>query len=251
MLKLNQVHFQYEVEDFDIVDGLDLHVPAGSFVTMLGRSGCGKSTIFRMVAGLLQAKSGEILVEGKPITNRKGYCGYMPQKDLLFPWRTVAQNLRLPLELQGGHSKKEMDRQVEEALTQVGLSGWGQKYPDALSGGMRQRAAFARTTLTGGSLLLLDEPFSALDALTRIEMQEWLLSRWEEERPTILFITHDVEEALYLSQTIYLADVTPIQRLTRVEVPGDYPRSRAHLTEPHIVALREELIATLRGGSQG
>ena len=149
---------------------LSLSVQAGEFISIVGPSGCGKSTIFRLTNQLLPRRSGEILVDGKSIDGRRGYCGYMPQRDLLFPWRTVNENLRLPMEIRGGISRAEMDKRAAETLEHVGFAGGGDKRPEELSGGMRQRAAFARTLLTGSELLLLDEPFSALDFLTRITM---------------------------------------------------------------------------------
>ena len=170
----------------------------------------------------------------------------MPQRDLLFPWRTVNENLRLPMEIRGGFSRAEMDKRVAETLEHVGLAGWGDKRPEELSGGMRQRAAFARTLLTGSELLLLDEPFSALDFLTRITMQEWLLDQWEQDSKTVLFITHDVEEAIFLSGRVLVVEDTPIRKLHSFEVPAPYPRTRACLTDPKMLELRENLISLLR-----
>ena len=170
----------------------------------------------------------------------------MPQQDLLFPWRTVAENVRLPLEIRGGFSAQEMDRMTAEVLESVGLTGWGQKAPKELSGGMRQRAAFARTLLTGADLLLLDEPFSALDYLTRLSMREWLLSQWEQEQKTVLFITHDVEEAIFLSTRILAVEEMPITRLRSFDVPLTHPRSVESLNAPEALALKDELIALLR-----
>lgn len=246
MLTFEHVTFQYESEDFSIIDRLSFHVNEGEFVSIIGPSGCGKSTIFRLVNRLLEPKSGEILVGGAHIGSRKHYCGYMPQQDLLFPWRSVAENLRLPLEIRGGFSDSEMSRSVEQALAAVGLEGWGRKSPKELSGGMRQRAAFARTVLTGSNLLLLDEPFSALDYLTRLIMREWLLEQWNRERKTILFITHDVEEALFLSGRVLVAEGFPITHLGSFEVPAGYPRTPETLQQPEILALKEELIDMLR-----
>ena len=246
LLEFEHVSYQYPGEDFDIIDDLSFSVESGSFHCIIGVSGCGKSTIFRMTNGLLQPKSGTIRVGGKPIGEQKHYCGYMPQKDLLFPWRTIAENLALPLEIRGGLSKAERRERVDDALADVGLEGCRDKMPDELSGGMRQRAAFARTMLTGSDLLLLDEPFSALDFLTRISMQEWLLGQWEKHKKTILFITHDVEEAVFLSGSVLAVTSTPIHTLTEVPVPATYPRTRECLTHPDMVALREDLIDVLR-----
>ena len=240
MLEFQKVVFQYDSEDFNIINGLSFQIEKGEFVSVIGPSGCGKSTIFRLVGQLLTRKAGEILVGGERIDGRRGYCGYMPQRDLLFPWRTVRDNLCLPMEVRGDVSR------AEETLAHVGLSGWGDKRPDELSGGMRQRAAFARTLLTGSELLLLDEPFSALDFLTRITMQEWLLGQWENDHKTVLFITHDVEEAIFLSGRVLVVEETPICRLASFEVPAPYPRTRACLTEPRMLALRERLIGMLR-----
>ena len=246
LLEFEHVSYQYPSEDFDIIDDLSFSVEPGSFHCIIGVSGCGKSTIFRMTNGLLQPKSGTIRVGGKPIGEQKHYCGYMPQKDLLFPWRTVGENLALPLEIIGGRSKAERRELIDDALADVGLEGCRDKMPEELSGGMRQRAAFARTMLTGSDLLLLDEPFSALDFLTRISMQEWLLKQWEKHKKTILFITHDVEEAIFLSGSVLAVTETPIHTLTEVPVPAGYPRTRECLTHPDMVALREDLINVLR-----
>jgi len=246
MLRFDHVTFQYDSEDFNIIDDLSFDVKPGEFVSLIGASGFGKSTIFRLINKLLQPKSGRILVGGKDINEQKLYCGYMPQSDLLFPWRTVAENVRLPLEIRGGFGKDEMNDMVSAALETVGLAGWGNKAPSELSGGMRQRAAFARTTLTGSDLLLLDEPFSALDYLTRLDMREWLLQQWEKEKKTVLFITHDVEEAVFLSGRVLVAEASPITRLTSIDVPLGYPRSVSSLRDPAAAELKEALIQKLR-----
>ena len=156
ILRFDNVSYQYPGEDFDIIDGLSFSVEPGSFHCIVGVSGCGKSTIFRMINGLLPPKAGTISVNGKPITAREHYCGYMPQKDMLFPWRTIGENLALPLEIQRGYTKAQQRDMIDAALADVGLDGCRDKRPDELSGGMRQRAAFARTMLTGSDLLLLD-----------------------------------------------------------------------------------------------
>ena len=246
MLTFDNVRFQYAVEDFSIIDHLSFEVQNGEFVSIIGASGCGKSTIFRLVNKLLTPASGVIRVDGESIETKKNYGGYMPQQDLLFPWRTVRENLMLPMEIQGGYSKKQMQKKADDALQSVGLADWGDKTPKELSGGMRQRAAFARTVLTGSDLLLLDEPFSALDYLTRLSMREWLLEQWEKEKKTVLFITHDVEEAVFLSSRILVVEQSPITHLRSIEVPAGYPRSREELRRPEILSLKEELIGMLK-----
>lgn len=246
MLTFDNVRFQYDSEDFSIIDHLSFTVSDGEFVCVIGPSGCGKSTIFRLVNKLLTPAEGTVLVNGTPIEKQKNYCGYMPQQDLLFPWRTVKENLMLPMEIQGGISKAEMEQRADQALESVGLKDWGKKSPKELSGGMRQRAAFARTVLTGSDLMLLDEPFSALDYLTRLSMREWLLEQWEREKKTVLFITHDVEEAVFLSSRILVVENMPITHLKSIEVPAEYPRTREELMRPEIVQLKEDLIGMLR-----
>ena len=173
-------------------------------------------------------------------------CGYMPQQDMLFPWRTVAENVRLPLELRGGMREAEMNERAAKALKDVGLEGWGDKLPRELSGGMRQRASFARTLMTGADLLLLDEPFSALDYLTRLSMREWLLKQWEKDKKTVLFITHDVEEAVFLSTRILAVERSPIRDLREYKVPLSYPRTESSLATPEALALKERLIRLFR-----
>ena len=246
ILRFDNVSYQYPGEDFDIINGLSFSVEPGSFHCIVGVSGCGKSTIFRMINGLLPPKAGTISVNGKPITAREHYCGYMPQKDMLFPWRTIGENLALPLEIQRGYTKAQQRDMIDAALADVGLDGCRDKRPDELSGGMRQRAAFARTMLTGSDLLLLDEPFSALDFLTRISMQEWLLEQWQRHKKTILFITHDVEEAIFLSSSVLVVEKTPIHALREIPVPMSYPRTRQDLIRPEVAALREQLVEMLR-----
>ncbi len=246
MLRFENVTFSYPQDSQPTLSGLSFEVPKGGFVSLIGASGCGKSTIFRIVCGLLKAQSGSITVGGRPIGEQKQYCGYMPQRDLLFPWRSVEENVCLPMELQGGIPKDRMRGLAREALRTAGLEGWEDKSPAELSGGMRQRAAFARTLMTGSDLLLLDEPFSALDYLTRISMREWLLQQWEQDKKTIFFITHDVEEAIFLSSEILVADTWPITQLKRVTVPLGWPRTQKDLARPDIQELKAELIEHLR-----
>lgn len=246
MLEFRNVSFRYPEENFFMMERLSFSVEDGAFCSIIGASGCGKSTIFRLINGLEQPTEGEIWVDGAPIAGQKRYSAFMPQKDLLFPWRSVEKNICLPMELQGV-PKKEQEERCAEVLEQVGLLEYRKKAPKDLSGGMKQRVAFARTLLSGADMLLLDEPFSALDYLTRVEMQEWLLHQWEHYHKTILFITHDVEEAIFLSQSIHVIQERPFSEMERVETPLPYPRRREDLKRPEVVELKERLIGKLRG----
>ncbi len=247
MLQFENVSFQYPQDDVPMMTNVCFHIEKGSFVSVIGASGCGKSTLFRLINGLEQLQTGQIKIDNIPIQQLKQYSAFMPQKDLLFPWRTITQNICLPMEL-AGVSKTEQQKRCQEVLEQVGLFDYAKKYPKDLSGGMKQRVAFARTLLAGADLLLLDEPFSALDYLTKVDMQEWLLQQWEHYQKTILFITHDVEEAIFLSKQIFVIQDRPFSEMECVEIPLCYPRNRADLKRADIVELKEKLIQKLRKG---
>jgi ABC-type nitrate/sulfonate/bicarbonate transport system ATPase subunit len=229
---------------FPALRDVSLRIMPGEFVTIIGPSGSGKSTLFNLCVGLLEPDEGEILIDGQKHRNRAGLVGYMPQHDLLLPWRTVLDNVIIPLEIQGMPGK-ESRRQALQMLPHFGLENFGNEYPSALSGGMRQRAALLRTWLTGRSTLLFDEPFGALDALTRKELQNWLLKAWQDYGRTILFITHDVEEALYLSDRVIVLSARP--GMIRRELPVDLVRPRHQLmtAEPEFGRLKRELLAEL------
>lgn len=245
MLCFDKVTFSYEEDRYDMTKDLSFEIEKGGIVSIIGESGCGKSTLFRLINGLEKPQKGQITVEGISIEKIKNYSAYMPQKDLLFPWRTIEKNIMLPMELKKVPKQQRIEK-CRQVLAEAGLLEYGQKYPNSLSGGMKQRASFARTLLTGSELLLLDEPFSALDFLTRIDMQEWLLKQWERYHKTILFITHDVEEAIFLSNAIYVIQDRPISKMECVPVPLEYPRKREDLKKSEVVELKELLIQKLR-----
>ncbi|MBE7123240.1 ABC transporter ATP-binding protein [Bacillus hominis] len=239
ILQFHNVSFHYDEKP--IIDELNASIQDKEFVSIIGPSGCGKSTLFRLITGLEEASTGQI-----ELTETKSHpVGYMPQKDMLLPWRTIIENAALPLECQGVQ-KKEAQVKAKELLHKFGLQGYEKKYPKDLSGGMRQRVSFIRTLLTGGEILLLDEPFSALDALTKASLQEWLFEQWKEWEKTILFITHDVEEALFLSNRILVVENQPIATLTERIVPLDRNRTRKDLYKPEVLALKEELLSMLQ-----
>jgi ABC-type nitrate/sulfonate/bicarbonate transport system ATPase subunit len=226
------------------LDSVSLRVAAGEFVALVGPSGAGKSTLLSIVAGLEAPTSGEVALNGASSAPRLGRVGYMPQRDLLLPWRTALGNAIAGLQVQGVPAS-EARRRARALFADFGLSGFEESYPHALSGGMRQRVAFARTVLAAGDLLLLDEPFGALDALTRAGLQRWLLEIWGGLAKTCLLVTHDVDEALLLADRVYV--LTPRPGRVRLErtVPLERPRHMTQLAQPEVAALKIELLAAL------
>ena len=225
-----------------VLDSLGFSVDDGELVALLGPSGCGKSTLFNIISGLLTPDSGEIYLNGKRIYGNIGDFAYMQQKDLLLPWRTVLKNVLIGPEIH----KESLDTTKAEAkqrLAQLGLSGFENSYPMQLSGGMRQRVALVRTLLFRKEILLLDEPFGALDAMTRTVMQSILLDIWTAERQTVLLITHDVEEALLLADKICVLTARPAT--LKAEVPVRLPRPR-NVTDVPFICLKSELLALLQ-----
>lgn len=192
----------------DVLADISLHVPAGKIVSLLGPSGVGKTTLFNLIAGLELPDRGSIQLNNEEITDKRGKVSYMLQKDLLLPYKTMEENLALPLILKGVKKKAAL-KKVAAYLPEFGLSGVEKVYPNALSGGMRQRAALLRTYLFSGELILLDEPFSALDAITKRDLHQWFLQMQKEFSLTTLLITHDIDEAILLSDQIYLLAGSP------------------------------------------
>lgn len=199
-LQVEKLNFSYGTKR--ILQDLSFDIKDGEFVSILGPSGCGKSTLLNVLAGIRRPESGRILVDESEKWDARGAFAYMPQNDLLFPWRTILDNVCLYGELH--HCKDKMKTEALQKLEQFGLSGCENKYPDELSGGMRQRAAFLRTTLCEAGIYLLDEPFGALDVITRGDMQDWLQSLCSDLKKTILLVTHDTDEAIYLSDRILI-----------------------------------------------
>jgi ABC-type nitrate/sulfonate/bicarbonate transport system ATPase subunit len=223
---------------------VSLKVMPGEFVTVIGASGSGKSTLFNLCVGLLEPDEGSIIIDGAEPKNRLGMLGYMPQHDLLLPWRTVLENVLLPGDIKGV-PRAESRPQALEMMQRFGLNGFEHDYPSALSGGMRQRAALLRTWLAGSDTLLLDEPFGALDALTRQELQDWLLRVWHEFRRTIVFITHDVEEAVYLADRVIVLNARPGSVKRDLTVDLDRPRRRRMVAEPRFGSYVKDLLEDL------
>ena len=235
---------------FDEVTALaptSLEVAEGSFVAIVGPSGCGKSTLFNVIAGLLEPDEGEVRLGDRVVNGATGHVGYMLQKDLLVPWRTVEDNITMATRL----TRRVTDEDRAEArrvARQYGLGEFLRHYPSALSGGMRQRVAFMRTLVTHQQLLLLDEPFGALDAQTRLEMQEWLLRVWKDTGRTVLFITHDVDESIFLSDRIVVMSPRPGRVVADLANPLPRPRGIHTLLEPEFIALKARVLGLLHGG---
>ncbi|MGC5328836.1 ABC transporter ATP-binding protein [Brevibacillus sp. SYSU BS000544] len=242
-LRLNQVHFTYG--QHEILHNLSFSVNQGEFISFIGHSGIGKSTLFQLTSGLIEPSEGQILLDGQPSTKRLGKVAYMPQQDLLLPWRTVLENALLPLEIQGVPNDQAR-KKVLEQLPHFGLESYADAYPEELSGGMRQRVSLLRATLTGSSLLLLDEPFSALDGITRMEMQEWLLGMWRKIGCTVMMITHDLDEAILLSDRIMVLTDRPITEIWEVPVPIDRQMRSGLRNDPSFMQIKEKLWRKLR-----
>lgn len=237
-LRVESISFAYSKKK--IIEELSFQVDKGEFVTILGPSGCGKSTILKLLTGLTEKQSGRILVDGKVVEGLSLKFSYMPQEDLLLEWETVLQNVCL---YQRIHKEKYSQEEVMQQLEAFGLKGYENAYPSELSGGMRQRVAFLRTVRCDADILLLDEPFGALDVITRGEMQEWLRTLRQTVNKTVLLVTHDIDEALYLSDRILIVGGSPskIRKEFNSETSND---ARKEGTEN--LALRAEIYHDLK-----
>jgi ABC-type nitrate/sulfonate/bicarbonate transport system ATPase subunit len=227
------------------VRNVDLSIARGEFVTLIGPSGCGKSTLFNIIAGLLPPDAdGSILLAGKPQQDGGllGKISFMPQRDLLFPWRNVLDNSTLALEVEG-LSRRAARQKAEALFPEFGLQGFEKHYPHQLSGGMRQRVALMRTFLFERDLILLDEPFGALDAMTRTMMQRWLLDIWTRHKRTVLFITHDIDEAIFLGDKVVVMTARPGAIKCQETIALPRPRDASVVTAPEFMAIKRRLLA--------
>ena len=247
-----KVHIDHVVKKFNgrngemvALNGVDMDIHENEFICVVGPSGCGKSTLLNIIGGLETPTEGKVLVDGAEVTGPGPDRGIVFQQYALFPWLTVEKNVQFGLKLQG-KSKEEAEELAHKYLKMVDLEGFAKAYPKELSGGMKQRVAIARAYAVNPKVLLMDEPFGALDAQTRTQLQQELLNTWEKEQKTCFFITHDVEEAIFLSKTIYIIQDRPFSQMERVEVPLSYPRNREDLKRADIVELKETLIEKLR-----
>jgi ABC-type nitrate/sulfonate/bicarbonate transport system ATPase subunit len=229
----------------ETLESVELTAAPGEFVALIGPSGCGKTTLFQILAGLEQPSSGEVLIDGRRAERRLGAVAYMPQRDGLLPWRRTLENVTIGLEL-AGVPRADARARAAPLLERFGLGGFEAAWPWQLSGGMRQRAAFLRTVLLGKPAMLLDEPFGALDGITRAELQQWLLEVWSEVGSTIMLITHDVAEAVFLADRVLVMTPRPgtIAAVLEIELPR--PRTLALTESPQFGAHEARLRELLR-----
>ncbi|HEY0285559.1 MAG TPA: ABC transporter ATP-binding protein [Pseudomonas sp.] len=244
-LQIRGLGKQYAIDgkQLTVLENVNLSVKAGEFVSIVGTSGCGKSSLLRLIVGLETEYSGDILLDGKRIHATSLERGLVFQDHRLFPWKTVEQNIAIALK---NHplTKNEKAQRVAEHIQLVNLQGFENAYPHQLSGGMAQRAAIARALINKPKLLLLDEPFGALDALTRVHLQRELQRIWVQQRSTMIMVTHDVEEALYLSDRVVVMDARPGRIKHEIQVDLPHPRERNSL---YLQRLKDELLTELVG----
>lgn len=229
----------------EVLDDVSITLKENELVCLLGVSGAGKTTLFNIIAGLMPPDQGEVLLNGQPITNQAGYISYMLQKDLLLPFKTIEDNVALPLIIKGTKKKVARER-VAEYLEEFGLEGTQKMYPASLSGGMRQRAALLRTYLFSDQVALLDEPFSALDMITKGKIHRWYLDIMEKIKLSTLFITHDIDEAILLSDRIYLLTGAPGKITKEIMIKEERPRGEEFLLTPEFLGYKREIMASLK-----
>ena len=230
--------------DKQVLENVSIHLKEGELVCLLGISGAGKSTLFNIISGLSRPDAGQILLDGEDITGQTGRISYMLQKDLLLPYRTIADNVALPLLLRGV-SKQEARAQAAAHFADFGLEGTENKWPHQLSGGMRQRAALLRTYLFSQNVALLDEPFSALDTLTKAAMHEWYLDVMGRIRLSTLFITHDIDEAILLSDRIYLLTGQPGRIAGEIVIENPQDHGKDFALSPEFVEYKRQILQLL------
>ena len=229
-------------ERIHVIDDVDLDIARGEFISLLGPSGCGKTTLLRLIGGLIEPDAGDVDIDGRPprLAQADREFAFVFQEPALLPWRSVAANVRLPLDAGGADGQGSADR-VEDLLKIVGLERFADYYPHQLSGGMSQRAALARALAVGASVLLMDEPFGALDEITRASMRYELLRIWEADKKTVVFVTHSIAEALALSDRVVVLSRLPARVVDVVDVGLPRPRSRRVEREPEFLQRSEIL----------
>lgn len=242
---LRTEHISKSYGEKQVLQDISITLNEGEIISLLGVSGVGKTTLFNIISGLLLPDSGKVFLNDEDITGKTGYLSYMLQKDLLLPHKTVLDNVALPLVL-AGKKKKEARKEADAYFAQFGLEGTQQKYPVQLSGGMRQRAALLRTYMCGDSVALLDEPFSALDTLTRTAVHEWYLKVMDEIQLSTVFITHDIDEAIMLSDRIYILSGSPAGISAELTIEEPKPRDGEFLLSDSFLEYKRTIQRLLR-----
>ncbi|MBS4537267.1 ABC transporter ATP-binding protein [Clostridium sp. D2Q-11] len=231
-------------EDLLIVDDVSISLKEKEFVSILGPSGSGKSTIFNIISGLMKPDTGKVYIEGKEFTGKTGRVSYMYQKDLLLPWKKIIDNVSIPLVIKG-ETMQDARKKVKKYFEIFGLEGFEDKYPHQLSGGMRQRASLLRTYMFSKDIILLDEPFGGLDAITKSKMQSWLLEILDKLEASIFFITHDIEEAIYLSDRIYILSDRPAVVKEEIKINLPKPRHEDIVTTHEFNEIKKHILNLL------
>lgn len=242
--KLEVINVSHQFDDTSVLDAITLSVSDGEFVAIVGESGSGKTTLFHIIAGLLQPTSGDVLLweDGNPksLLQQEAKVGYMLQKHLLLPFKTLYQNVALPLILRG-EKKSEAFARVEVLLPEFGLEGLGNAYPNTLSGGEKQRAALLRTYLLSRQVVLLDEPFSALDVITKHSMHTWFINLKKKLNLTCLMVTHDIDEAMLLADTVYVIKGKPATIVEKIAAPSD----KSDMLHPEVIAIKKRIMQAI------
>jgi len=228
--------------EIQVLKDISCVIEEGRFISITGPSGCGKTTLLRIIAGLEKTTRGRVILDGKDISHQSSRVGLVFQEYALFPWRTTLQNITMGLEIMGV-PKQERVKAAMDYINMFGLKGFEHYYPHELSGGMQQRVAIARTLIMGPKIVLMDEPFASLDSQTRNDLQEFLLDLWQERKDTVLFVTHNVDEAVFLSDEIIVLSNRPATVVTRVSVDCPRPRDR---TSFECNQIRKRVLETLR-----
>jgi len=244
MDKLTANHISVSYDDVKIIEDISIELHNGEIVCLLGVSGAGKTTLFNVISGLLKPDTGKVELDGADITGKAGKVSYMLQKDLLLPFKTIIDNVSLPLVI-GGLKKAEARTVASKYFEEFGLAGTEKKYPHQLSGGMRQRAALLRTYLFSDKVALLDEPFSALDTITKSSMHEWYLSVMEQIKLSTLFITHDIDEAILLSDRIYMMTGKPGKITEEIRITKPKPRSKEFVVSEEFLNYKKQILKVL------
>lgn len=244
---LELIDIRKRFDDGPVLDGVSLSITPGEIVSLIGPSGSGKSTLLGLLTGSLTPDSGQILFNGAPVIGKSRPFAFMPQRDTLLPWRRALDNAAIGLQV-AGMPRHQARQRANELFEPFGLTGTQHRYPRQLSGGMRQRVSLLRTVVQDKPLLLLDEPFGALDAITRDDLQLWLLDIWATQRWSILLVTHDIREAVRLSDRVHVLSARPARIVGEVAVDRDIPRDERFFTDPRVPTLEEKLHRMLRKG---